>query len=512
MIALPHEPVHSRIPASTLSDANRGNQSKVNSSKQHWLTSEKEDSGGDNPAPSKRGRHRKPAWVLLLPLFFLIGVAAIFAYAFRDRLLPGIPVDYVSAMATPNGDQESAATPSSTVNAVQQLLFQATGWIEPDPLPIRVTPLYSGVVREVHVLEGQSVTNGQPLVTLVDDDARLGLRRADAELAQAAATEESLHAKLELARTRERTASRRHESEIAMLAERADAASRLRALKPGTLPEQERVRAELREKSQSATVAAAAAAIDEWKAESLLVKKEIEVQRQLVAAAEVARDEAHLALSRTRVASPVDGVVLRLLATPGKRLMLQMDYIDAATAAILYEPDHLQARVDVPLADAGKLAVGQTVKVSCSLLPDRTFKGVVTRIVGEADLQRNTLQAKVRIENPDPRLRPEMLCRAEFHGSTAGSAPGASSATTSSPLTVYVPTAAVVGRDGRTASIWVVSPDDRHAERREVTLGASERDGDVSVLEGVRPGERVIVSPPASLKNGARIKARPATP
>ena len=38
----------------------------------------------------------------------------------------------------------------------------------------------------------------------------------------------------------------------------------------------------------------------------------------------------------------------------------------------------------------------------------------MTRIVGEADLQRNTLQAKVRVEDPDHRLRPDMLCRAEF--------------------------------------------------------------------------------------------------
>jgi HlyD family secretion protein len=479
---------------------------KVKTAKQHWLTPDEEGSGSESASSRKAHQHRKPVWVLMLPVLFLIGVAAVFGYAFRERLLPGIPVEFVPAMATPNGELDEAAPASASPNASGQLLFQATGWLEPDPLPIRVTPLYSGVAREVHVLEGQTVTNGQLLVTLVDDDAKLGLRRAVAELTQAKALEQSLQAQLKLAQTRQETAARQHESETAQLAERADAAKRLRSLKPGTLPEQERVQADLREQSQAAKVAAAAAAVEEWKAESTLVKQQIEVQRQQIAAAEVARDEAKLAVSRTLVRSPVDGVVLRLLATPGKRLMLNMDHPDASTAAILYEPDKLQARVDVPLADAGKLAVGQSVQVTCSLLPDKRFKAVVTRIVGEADRQRNTLQAKVRIHNPDPRLRPEMLCRAEFHGLLSGVPPGGSSTTAAGPLTVYVPSAAVVDRNGQEAGIWVVSADNRHAERRDVRLGSKERNGDLSVPEGVRPGERVIINPPSTLNHGARIK------
>ncbi len=442
----------------------------------------------------------------MLPVLFLIGVVVVFGYAFRDRLLPGIPVEFVPAMATPNGEQDEAAHAPASANASGQLLFQATGWIEPDPLPIRVTPLYSGVAREVHVLEGQTVTNGQLLVTLIDDDAKLGLRRAEAELAQARAMEQSLQARLKLAQTRQVTAARQHESESAQLAERADAAKRLRSLKPGTLPEQERVQADLREQSQSAKVAAAAAAVEEWKAESRLVDQQIEVQRQQIAAAEVARDEAKLALGRTLVRSPVDGVVLRLLATSGKRLMLNMDHPDASTAAILYEPDKLQARVDVPLADAGKLGVGQRVQVTCSLLPEKRFKAVVTRIVGEADMQRNTLQAKVRIDSPDSRLRPEMLCRAEFYGLSQGGSSEGASTTAAGPLTVYVPFAAIVDRNGQEAGVWVLSADGRHVERRDVRLGSKDHDGDLSVQEGVRPGERVVINPPSTLKDGARIK------
>ena len=51
--------------------------------------------------------------------------------------------------------------------------------------------------------------------------------------------------------------------------------------------------------------------------------------------------------------------------------------------------EKLQARIDVPLTEASKLSIGQKVEISCSFLPNLKFNGQVTRIVGEADLQRS---------------------------------------------------------------------------------------------------------------------------
>src|SRR5690606_23362563 len=120
-------------------------------------------------------------------------------------------------------------------------------------------------------------------------------------------------------------------------------------------------------------------------------------------------EKARLALSRTIVGSPVDGRVLRLLSIPGQKKMLSDNDSESSTVAILYDPAKLQVRVDVPLADAAGLQVGQTARIRCGLLPDKVFDGTVTRITGEADLQRNTLQAKVSIASPVDQLRPEML-------------------------------------------------------------------------------------------------------
>ena len=50
------------------------------------------------------------------------------------------------------------------------------------------------------------------------------------------------------------------------------------------------------------------------------------------------------------------------------------------------------------------------------ILPDRIFRGEVTRITNQADLQKNTLQIKVRLIDPAIMLKPEMLTRVKFLG------------------------------------------------------------------------------------------------
>lgn len=138
-----------------------------------------------------------------------------------------------------------------------------------------------------------------------------------------------------------------------------------------------------------------------------------------------------------------------------------------------------------------------------------TFSGVVTRISGEADLQRNTLQAKVSINNPDARLRPEMLVRARFYGSVS-SGSGASKPNSpsgeSQRYAIYVPETALVD-DARETHVWVVAAD-QSAEFRAITLSEESRDGHRRVLSGLRSGERVILPPHTDLKPGTRVSPR----
>jgi multidrug efflux pump subunit AcrA (membrane-fusion protein) len=159
-------------------------------------------------------------------------------------------------------------------------------------------------------------------------------------------------------------------------------------------------------------------------------------------------------------------------------------------------------RVDVPLVDAAKVGVGQAAEVIVDVLPDRIFNGKVTRFVHEADVQKNTVQVKVAIEAPSPEIKPEMLARARFLATAGAQGAGAENHAGSR---LFVPRNGINGQDGQ-SFVWLADQVENIARRQEVTTGRSVVDGWVVVMEGLRPGDRVIVDPPVNLQEGQRIR------
>ena len=78
---------------------------------------------------------------------------------------------------------------------------------------------------------------------------------------------------------------------------------------------------------------------------------------------------------------------MRLLATPGS--MVSMDVQHGTQILSMYDPHQLQVRAEVPLAEAGKIQIGLPAEIRVEAMPDRVFRGELTRIVHEADVQRN---------------------------------------------------------------------------------------------------------------------------
>ena len=430
-----------------------------------------------------------PAW--LVPTGLLAAFALLFLALFRDRLLPATTVETAIVLATAGGEDSTTAPSAGTGS----MLFQASGWIEPDPLPVKATALIDGVIDTVHVLEGQAVKQGDPLATLVDADARLALAAAENKHRMLVSGRASHLVAIEAAKKKLENVQAQCIATATLQEEAADRHARIKDLKRAVSTAEIVATRLALERAKSGCLAAQAMA-DEAEAEVKRLELDTHTKDDEIAAAVVEVDQAKLALSRTRIASPIDGRVLRLTAAPGQKKMLLMDDPDSSTIAILYQPEKLQVRVDVPLADAAGLSVGQAAKIRCSLLPEKVFHGEVTRITGEADLARNTLQAKVRIIDPIDQLRPEMLCRVEFLGS-ASAVPGQSGG---GALATWVPESAVA--DG---AAWVCDPESKRVEKRAIQVSSETRDGRVRITEGLRPGEHVILSP-KNLRDGQRVK------
>lgn len=488
-------------------------------------------SGSNVPTPRYRWMTRA-----IIPAAILCGMALLLAASAADSLKPAVEVSAASVIERAG---ESRQTPGTAV-------VQAAGWIEADPYLIYATALTDGVVREVKVLEGDTVKQGQVLATLVDEDARLALEQAEAEVQSRAADLLDAQARLYAAQTdwdnpveRERAVAVAE----ARLAEYRATLSQLEAELVAARADVERLQSDYdriaplgeSEVVSEADVVNARTKLEAQKANAEALKRRHEVVRAQisreeaeltaanetlrlrteerrgldVAKAAVARAEAALARSKASLAevelrmerlhikSPSDGIVVERFKEPGSKVMLGMDDKTSAVIASLYDPRKLQVRVDVPLADAAKIVVGQRAEIVADVLPDETFMGKVTRILHVADIQKNTLQVKVAIDDPSPLLRPEMLARAKFLAES-------DTRRSSQATAIYSPTSAI-----QSGNIYVVTEfDGTHGivQQRSVSTIGAERDGWIEVPSGLNPGDVVIDNPTEKFRDGQRVR------
>lgn len=446
---------------------------------------------------------------------------------FGERLLPARKVTLVNVVTLAAADNAIGQPPSNVQpNAAAAdpysapVAFQASGWFEPDPQPTKVSALISGVVDQVFILEGHAVEEGEVIATLIDDDAKLDLATAQAQH-EAARAKAGAHAvNIEVIDATIDALRMRIEAAEALLEYRNFAADRFADAGKETVKELDIIESRQLAVAQEAELAALQAEIRQQQAkrtelETICTQLNAEAKH---AETEVARKE--LALERTRIKAPITGRVMRLLAVPGQQRMLGSENKDSAAIAYLYDPQKLQARIDVPLAEASQIQVGQAVRLRSNFLQDEIFHGVVIRVTGEADLQRNTLQAKVRVTNPSDRLRPEMLCRAEFlkaiathTNSTNRTNPQSTKPVNYSQANVrlFVPENALLNRNGNQALVWITDASDERLSQQDILLGTEQRDGFIQVQDGLQPGDRVVANPAQDLKAGMRIVASSTT-
>ena len=387
---------------------------------------------------------------------------------------------------------------------VRQPVTQASGWVEPDPYPIRVPSLYDGVVEEVFVLEGELISAGQKLVSLVDEDAEISVQLTKQEVLAQKSKETEFKSLLSVQRFSLSKAKQESQKAQSLFNEQLDYLTRLESLPQGSVPNFDLNQS--RYKRDSAKFDTEVFLYKEKIIEEQieLLTKKLLSQKHRTKIAELQHEKAILDLNRTKIYSPFAGRILKLFAQPGKRLMQNMDRPDASTVVSLFSEKKLQARIDVPLAELSKLFIGQDVEIICSMLPERKFRGTLTRILGQADLQRNTLQVKVQILNPDSQLRPEMLCKAKFFSKKINSGNG--NLTKTRILGVFIPKSLQKNRETLEDRLWVISQDGKSAELRTVEFGDEKINQYIQVLTGLKAGDQIILNAPSDLQTGDAVK------
>jgi RND family efflux transporter MFP subunit len=319
-----------------------------------------------------------------------------------------------------------------------------------------VSAKITGKVTEVLIEEGQRVQEGAVLARLDDTEARAQLVLARAQLAAARSQEGEIRAML--AQT-ERDYTRQQElySRQLVPAQALDAA----------LAQRDMLRARLANNVEQVRVAT----------ESVKV--------------------AEVQLDNTVIRAPFSGVVVAKSAQPGEMIspISAGGGFTRTGIGTIVDMDSLEIQVDVNESFINRVTADQPVEATLNAYPDWKIPGSVIAIIPTADRSKATVKVRIAIRAKDPRIVPDMGARVAFLTTQATGRPAPTPA-------VLVPADAVRG-EGSAAAVFVYTGE--RVERRPVTLGqavGAERE----VVNGLRPGERVVVAPPPALKDGDAVR------
>jgi len=314
----------------------------------------------------------------------------------------------------------------------------AAGKLEANPNRIsRVVMPVAGRIRQVLVRLGDSVVEGQPVLTIESPEASAATRahrQAQAQLRQA----QSAQAKAEKDLSRVRDL---HEHRAAALKDVLSAENDL---------------------------AQAQSAVDQAQAgvEEALRRLQMLGLGPGAEAREVAAP------------APISGKILEIAVAPG-------EYRNDTSASLMTIADLSTVWVtsNVPESSIRLIQPGERLEIELAAYPGEVFEGRVKRIADTVDPQTRTVKVQAELENRRGRLRPEMFGKIRHsHGSRA--------------LPV-VPASAVVQGEGG-ASVFVERHSGEF-ERIQVRAGET-RNGLIPILSGLKAGDRVVVDGAILLK------------
>lgn len=201
------------------------------------------------------------------------------------------------------------------------------------------------------------------------------------------------------------------------------------------------------------------------------------------------------------VRAPFDGTVISKDAEVGESILPggMGEASGRGSVVTIADLKHLEVDCDVKEDYINRVRQEAPVEVAVDAVPDFRYKGRVRKIIPMGDRARATIKVKVEILNADGRLFPDMSATVYF-------LPDEKEPDADVPARrVFCDSKAIVS-SGSEQFVWALDAENR-VERTVVITGA-ERDGRTEIREGLSGGERVIVSPPETLRAGLSVKIR----
>ena len=143
----------------------------------------------------------------------------------------------------------------------------------------------------------------------------------------------------------------------------------------------------------------------------------------------------------------------------------------------------------VPETMLSAIRPGLPIEARSAAYPDRPFRGIVHTIDPVVDPNTRAVTIRARLPNPDRLLRPGMMMTVNIENQPR--------------LALSVPELAVIG-EGDSRFVFIVD-DQGRAQRLPVRTGVRMA-GRVEILEGLRPGQRVITEGVVKVADGMPVR------
>ena len=344
-----------------------------------------------------------------------------------------VTIALIAIIATLVINAQPAGTNGPVTDMVTEGTFtttvEAKGQLKPISSSV-VSPSVDGTVDSINVQAGQSVNEGDVLMTIKNDE--LDRNVAEAQRAVAAAQEDLTNA------------------------QKAAAAAQAT---PTT----------------DADGASAAAGVSAASAETNAVSA---AQRSL-ASAQANLDRANAKAASRTVTAPSSGSIVELNAkvgatVTGGMIMGESDTSGGKQCMQIADLSKMKVTVQVGEKDIAKIAVGQSANVTYPAFPDIVSQGTVTAIASVANSDSNsgggsvTFNVDILIEAPDSRLKPGMTAEVSV-------------VTEKLDDVVMVPTMALMTEDGEHYYVNVATDDEGKQTRRVKVNVVTQNDNEAVV-------------------------------
>jgi HlyD family secretion protein len=397
--------------------------------------------------PAAGRRRKRWPWVLG-GLLLLAGAVMVLA--------PRRPEVQLSSVQTAYGSQQYAQLAASGYVVAQRRAAVASK--------------ASGRLVELAVREGSVLKTGELIARVDASDVQANLALSQAGVGQAEAALVQAQAGLTQAEVQQRNADEDLRRTQGLVAQ-------------GFVSPQALDAARTRARSADAATAGARAALGTAQAAIAQAQAQVRVQQ-------VNRDS-------TEIRAPFDGVVLVKNANVGD-LITPFSNASGTSAAVVTMADMgtLEVEADVSESNVAKVKRDQPVEITLDAIPGVRFRGSVSRIVPTVDRAKATVMTKVRFEQLDPRILPEMSAKVNFLSRAVTDAD-------QQPVLAVNPQV-LVERNGQ-KQLWRIGSDDK-LEAVDVRVGRTLGDLVEVTGAGLKAADRLLLSPAADLKAGQTVR------